>query len=590
MQESEENVNPLRRQEFFFWLCAYAAVLVFLGRNSLFGPEALVAEAAREIVVSQDWSVRINFAPFSGLHPLNVCGVALLYLVVGVSEFFTRIIAAVTTLILLSGVRRLAVLLFDRRTALVAGWLTLGSYSVLYLGRSAGDCIPACAAAVWAIAWYLGAPPRMSFRRALIFYLLLFFSAVLYDKLWLLAPGFLLPWWIAERSLRGALSRKGVTALAIVCVFGVAWWLRCGGLDMLALWWRDPAVAAGGLFASIGEGYLSRGWRSLYMSPLNIVRVLLPWPLLALTAAIAEVRRHQTAPAQEKLLCRGILTMFAVSLVLPAYQWRLMMPLLPFMLLVTAHVSADEAEKDRWTAYALSGTRSVLLIIASLGVVSPVALPALKALLKLDLPLVVILTSVVTGIAVLAIMTWDSYPGVPLCNVSGLSPRLNSIILGGTLITIGVVSLIVPAFRDMRGERPFMLEVREKTADLPSEAVVLIGDAKHAAALLFYNRMKSPVTLVGSGDYAKFLQLIERRRGRGLAVVSRCREGSGHELEFLRSCAERGGLRLDISKPNVMENLPPFGSRDRQNALFLMQVPESGTGRSESETSTVKGK
>ena len=236
MQGSEDKVNPLRGQEFFFWLCAYAAVLVFLGRNSLFGPEALVAEAAREIAVSQEWSVRINFAPFPGLHPLNVCSVALLHLLVGVSEFSTRLLAAATTLILLSGVRRLAELLFDRRTALVAGWLTLGAYSVLYLGRTAGDCIPACAAAVWAVAWYLGASRPMSFLRALFFYLLLFFSAVLYDDLWPLPLGFLLPWWIAERSFRGALSRKGIAALAVVCVFGVAWWFRCGGAAVCASW------------------------------------------------------------------------------------------------------------------------------------------------------------------------------------------------------------------------------------------------------------------------------------------------------------------------------------------------------------------
>jgi len=71
MPESGENLNPLRRQEFFFWLCAYAAVLVFLNTNSLFGSEALVAEAAREICISREWSqVRINFAPFHELHPL----------------------------------------------------------------------------------------------------------------------------------------------------------------------------------------------------------------------------------------------------------------------------------------------------------------------------------------------------------------------------------------------------------------------------------------------------------------------------------------------------------------------------------------
>ena len=588
----EENINPLRRQEFFFWLCAYAAVLVFLGRNSLFGSEALVAEAAREICVSREWiPVRINFRPFAGLHPLNVSSVALLYFGIGVSEFSTRLLAAATALILFSGVRRLAVLFFDRRTALVAGWLTLGTYSVLYLGRSAGDCIPACAAVVWAVAWYLGTPRPMSFPRALFFYLLLFFAAVLYGNWWLLPLGFLLPWWIGERSFHGALSWKGCLALAIVGAFGLLWWFRSGGDAVLAAWRSDPAVLERDLFAalrSLGASYLAKGAKFFYLSPFDIVRVLLPWPLLALASGITAVRRFGTAEKQERLLYLGIVTMLATALVLPEYQWRLMMPLLPFIILVTARGFTGEPGENLWSSYALFATRSALLILAALGAVSPVTLPVLTPLLKFELPLAVIPTCVVTGIAVLAIMIWDSYPEVPLCKLSGLPAQLNSSILGGALITMGVVSLIVPSLRDMREERPFLLQVRKVIADLPPEAVVLICDARHAAAPLFYSRPKSPVTLIKVGDAAGFAQLVELRRGRSIAVISRCREGAGQELDFLRRCAERHKLKLDVSKPDIMEKLPPFGDRDRRNALFLIRVPESMPLKS--ETSTVKGK
>ena len=578
MQGPEENINPLRSQEFFFWLCAYAALLVFINTNSLFGAEALVAEAAREICVSREWaSVRINFQPFPGLHPLNVLSVALLYLGIGVSEFSTRLLAVATTLLLFSGVRRLAVLLFDRRTALVAGWLTLGTYSVLYLGRSAGDCIPACAAVVWAVAWYLGTPRPMSFSRALVFYMLLFFASVLYDNWWLLPLGFLLPWRFAEKSFRGALSWKGAAALLLVGAFGFLWWSRAAGGAVLAAWWSDPAELGRTLLAALAElggRYLARGLDFLYLAPLDLVRVLLPWPLLALAAAVTAVRRFKSAEKREKLLYCGIVTMLATVFILPDYQWRSMMPLLPFVVLAAAHGISGETGDDPWSAGALFATRSALVLLAALGAVSPVALPVLNLLLKFELPLAVIPTCAVTGIAVLGVMIWDSYPGVPLGKLSGLPTRLNSSILGGTLITMGVVSLIVPALRDMREERPFLLEVRKEIADLPPEAVVFFGDAKHAAALLFYNRMKSAVTLIEPGDDAAFSQLVERRRGRRIAVISRCRDGAGQELDFLRRCAERNQLKLDVSKPDIMEKLPPFGDRDRRNAFFLIRVPE----------------
>ena len=128
------------------------------------------------------------------------------------------------------------------------------------------------------------------------------------------------------------------------------------------------------------------------------------------------------------------------------------------------------------------------------------------------------------------------------------------------------------ALRDMREERPFLLEVSKKTADLPSEAVVFVGSAKHAAALLFYSRMKSAVKLIEVGDYAGFSQLIERRRGGHVAVILRSR---GQELDFLRRCAEENDLQLDVSKPDIMEKCPPFGDRDRRSAFFLIRAPEN---------------
>ena len=66
MTSAAESAVPLRRQECFFWLCAAAAVLVFLGRDPLFGGEALVAEAAREASVGgRWWPLGVNFRPFA---------------------------------------------------------------------------------------------------------------------------------------------------------------------------------------------------------------------------------------------------------------------------------------------------------------------------------------------------------------------------------------------------------------------------------------------------------------------------------------------------------------------------------------------
>ena len=126
MHDSAESKNPLRRQEFFFWFCAVAALLALLGRAAFFGAETRIAEAAREAgEFGRWWPLCINFRPFSGLPLLEVWSIAAMRLGGGTGEFAGRLPSALAALALLGGVRLLAVTLFDRRTALVAGWLTL---------------------------------------------------------------------------------------------------------------------------------------------------------------------------------------------------------------------------------------------------------------------------------------------------------------------------------------------------------------------------------------------------------------------------------------------------------------------------------
>ncbi|MBQ6353168.1 MAG: glycosyltransferase family 39 protein, partial [Lentisphaeria bacterium] len=204
MYDPAERTNPLRSQEFFFWLCALVALVSLLGRASFFGSEPVVAEAAREAAeFGRWWPLCVNFRPFPGLSPVEVWSVAAMSFFGGITEFSGRLPAALAALALLCGCRVLAGALFDRGTALLTSWLTLGCCGVIYLGRNSGSGILSAALLVWMAVLRCREPERRRFWNTLASGALLILGVA--DRGWgflLLAAALLLPWQGGGRPLR----------------------------------------------------------------------------------------------------------------------------------------------------------------------------------------------------------------------------------------------------------------------------------------------------------------------------------------------------------------------------------------------------
>ena len=170
MNDSAEKGNPQLRQEIFFWCCAVVSLMALLGGHSLFWMEPSVAEAAREIAENGRWyPFTVNFSECSDLPLLEVWSVALVFKVslilkLGISEFAARLPSALSALSVLIGVTLLAKRIFGRTAALLAGWLTLGSFGLLFLGR--GCYFPgvfSAMSAIWIVVLYLYCAERRSF-------------------------------------------------------------------------------------------------------------------------------------------------------------------------------------------------------------------------------------------------------------------------------------------------------------------------------------------------------------------------------------------------------------------------------------------
>lgn len=586
MYDSAESSDPPRRQELFFWCCAVAALLALLGRASFFGAETRIAEAAREAgEFGRWWPLCINFRPFSQLPLLEVWSVAAMRFGDGIGEFAGRLPSALATLALLGGIRSLAASLFDRRTALVAGWLTLGCCGALYLGRCCGSGVLPCALTVWAVALYCRTriAEQRGFWSTLAVCLLLVLITVNGGWSALAVPLALLAPWLYR--YRGAPKRRRWGVWAALLVSAAALYFGC------RMFFRDPALLALDLGKLLGKGDVQGSWeflKHLYgprSNPLwngfyNLPRVIMPWALIALTGIAGAVCRHRTLSRDEWALLTGCLLGFAVLALLPGTTWSEYLVLVPFMALGSAVELLGE-NTVRWTRWSAAVTRGAIVVLAALGAVSPVALPMWKELLGFELPNVFLAACPIMGVLILTIMLFDSHPARPFSRLTGLPGAMASTILGGTLLTICLISFLIPSLRELRAEKPFLLELKSKTTGFEPKSFVYVGGESAAAVLLFYTRMPGEITIISRfadapGPAAKLLaEAVARNIGTQLAVVTRLR--AGRELEFLRHCVGSGIIRLDVDRPDIIEEIQPaVGDAERLQACWLVTSPLDG--------------
>ena len=314
-------------------------------------------------------------------------------------------------------------------------------------------------------------------------------------------------------------------------------------------------------------------WAGFY----NLPRVVLPWVLIGCAAVAAAVCRYRTLSPDERALLKGCVGTFVMLGLLPGTTWPDYLVLVPFLALGSAiELLGDHAA--RWTLRSVTVTRWVIVLAAALATVSPVALPMWKQLLGFELPNVLLAAGPLAGVLVLTVMLFDSHPAQPFSRLSGLPRTMTSTILGGTLMTICLISFLIPPLRELRAEKPFLLKLHSETKGLEPGAFVYLGGESAASVLLFYTRMPGEITVIdGVGeDLDKASSLLARAvaaaPGAPLAIVTRCRPG--RELKFLRDCVKAGIVRIDVDEPTFREEIPPGGGApDRRLACWLINSP-----------------
>lgn len=592
MNDSAERTDPPRRQELFFWCCAAVSLLSLLGSHALFWLEPGIAEAAREITVTGRWHpFTVNFVPRAGLPPLEVWSIALM-LKLGVSEFAARLPSVLAAFALLIGTFRLADRLFDRRKALLTGWLTLGSFGVLYMGRCCVPGVLPAALAVWAVVLYLDNVEARGIWRAGVSGALLSLGALNSGLHFIpIAAALLIPWMYLNR--RGGVNWRGLGAAALaVVVLCLAWTLLLEDPFVPALKKLRHLADAGALAAALknwGGGWLRWRGNPAREGLCNAVLVIMPWMLVTVTALGGALHKMRQLSERDRCLLICI-ALGLLVLVIPGAAPRAdYLPLVPFLALGTGVcvLRGDGGRVNRWAVVA---TRSAIIVAAAFGVVSPVTIPLWRMVLNLDLPPLFWISCFLFGAAVLLIMMLDSYPTRPLPRLTGLPDPLGSTILGGTLTSICLLSFLLPSVREVRLEKPFLLKVRGKIEEARPAAVVNVGRPDFTEMLLFYVRLPERVTTISTrhAEHGReeFVRALSGHPGGKVAVVARYRR---RDLDFLKRAAASAGVAVDIGNPDCKEDIKYIysgvraddenesiapGVRFLKHACWLVTVPE----------------
>ncbi len=564
----------LRRQELFFWIFAAAALFFQLGVNALWGPEAQVAETVREMIVNGDYlhparNGIVNFdKPLLGYWLI----VPFAWLLGETCELAARIPAVLSGLAALYATLTLAHRLFDRRTALLAGWLLLGSYGFLFWGRTGTFDMTNMAVTVLAVALFFEVEADAGFREYLVFWLL----------------GF-----------AGALT-KGVAALAVPVVLLTPYLLGGGRWKRHANWRNALALALGGtvyffsfhwptltglkgtLTAAGGSG-LQETWQLIvygnflrklsvfqWEDLIDLPRFLLPWSLLIALAVFGMLRNWSKLPERLRLLFWGMLAVLVLLGLFTARRWYCVMPLAPFLAVFGAGALLnDEYGELRWNRLGGEIMRYLAMVAAAFFIASPVAWPLWRRILGITPPPMVLFALPAGGVIAWGMMLFDVRKNNPLIRLSGLPGDLASTVLAGAVLTATLLSCVHPVFTRFRTEKPFFTMLGKRLPALQPAGLFFFRSRVPDSFLYYYNA-RGPVA---SGTSLR--NVVRDHSGQRVAFF--CRNRPEDRREFAAEAA-RYGIRFDAAAPAFQEPSHIWdGERKNRNyRVYLLEIPESG--------------
>lgn len=544
------NVAPLRRTSWLICGTALTALLVLLGRNALVSTEGEFAESIRSFAAGRNLFAGGSFwYPDSGSsYFFGRLGGWLTHLT-GNNEWTVRIFAVAAALLLLAGTVRLAEMCFsNRQVQVVSGWMLIGSYGFLYWGRH-GSCFMLLAAVLlwWAI--LLMTPERGSGH---IFALtaLACGGAAVFGCCFLLPAAALTI--LFRRNSAPLSTRNRWIAVVIALLFTVT---------VLVLLGYVPGVPFAENLRQIGMVLwknMVNSWRTMvypgtgstdwYRTPENLPRLLIPWLPVTVTVIAGMGSCWKEVPEKVRKLLFAVAAMFLLTCVFPGKRWQYALPLLPFMVVLTAGGLADECGNKNWNRIATLVMTWGCTLIAAVAVAVAVTYPLWNLLLKVTPPVELIVGLPLLGLLAIGVLVFDTGPTSAVARLSGMRGAWSGFILAAVILQIALWSVAVPSLTKFRPARPFWQKCHVELERFPRTAVLFFGDVP-ADSELYYLNCNEPVNVVLSP--AELPRMLRETDNNMVAVIVRqhrsrelLQEMDKYGWKFAREVRESEPLRL----------------------------------------------
>ncbi|MCL5261491.1 MAG: glycosyltransferase family 39 protein [Gammaproteobacteria bacterium] len=323
------------------WLlffAAFAIVFAMLANAELWTVESRWAAVCTQMLLRHDI-----------FHPYRYCGtyydkpllsywliVGVAYLNGAINEFILRLPSACASFITIVCTYSLGTKLFNRNVGLIAGWLLITSYSFIFWSRVASADMLNLAGIMLAIYWYVSNKAKPNFFTYLVFFLITALTCLFKGLI-----GFVIPILVVLADIIVNKTWKQHLRYSLLIAFGLAVLVYLAPFVLSAVL-PDQGVATSGLYEVFRENILRFFEPFDHKDPFYTYLIYLPlytipWILLFIPAFVNNLIKWLKLDNNSRWLMLAVILLFAFLTVSGSRRTYYILPLTPFVMLVTAN-------------------------------------------------------------------------------------------------------------------------------------------------------------------------------------------------------------------------------------------------------------
>jgi 4-amino-4-deoxy-L-arabinose transferase-like glycosyltransferase len=468
-----------------------------LGACSLWAAEGRWAQVTREMFLTGDFfHPTIGGEPYFDKPLLTYWLRAAVAALTGtLNELVIRLPSAIAGLVAVWATMKVGARLWSAQTGRIAGWLLLTTYSFVFWARTGTADAENLAAIMLAVAWYWSRRDRPSFPTMLVFYLIAFIGSLTKGLTAVVVPILVvLPDMLTERRWRILFSIKHIGAFALASLVYLAPFVYAS--------LTQPADYQSGGLALVFQENILRYFQPIdhkgpiYLYLYELPRLLLPWTPLFVLAAVGTAKCRKALDSHTRWLIRAIVLVFLFFSLSGSRRGYYILPILPLCALLMAVFVAwiREPRVNDLRQWGLEAQRVLLVAVVAFDLAIPLILTIAGRVLHFHAPLRFYLVSLGIGAAAILLgVSLDRFIRWPT-----FSPGERRVIqpwIGVAAVLLGGYFCWQQNILEMnRTERPFVSELRARSASVPPERVAMFPKAN--ANLLFYLHADEPIQII----------------------------------------------------------------------------------------------